>query len=124
MVKTDKGYEMVLMAFENWEKRGLASLYHSVSKDNNTWTKCTEIIKPTVDSNYWDNRGIYRSSMIKQDDIYIVFYSASNMYNIKGIGIMYGKDINNLKKEDINYKDDKRAAEKFDELLRNERKDE
>ena len=121
MVKTDKGYEMILMAFENWEKRGLASLYHSISIDNENWSKCTEIIKPTTDTNYWDNRGIYRSSMIKKDGVYLVYYSASNIYNIKGIGIMYGKDINNLKKVNIDYKNDKEAAKKFAKIIEEER---
>ena len=122
IVKTDKGYEMLLMAFENWEKRGLASLYHSESTDNENWTKCTEIIKPTTDSKYWDNRGIYRSSMIKKNDIYIVYYSASNIFNIKGIGIMYGKDINKLKRVGIDYKNDRDAVNKFNELLKDEQK--
>ena len=121
IIKTDEGYEMLLMAFENWEKRGIASLYHTVSKDNNVWEKCTEIIKPSSKTNYWDNRGIYRSSMIKKDGMYYVFYSASNKKNIKGIGIMYGKDINNLKKVDIDYINDKDASKKFQELIEKEK---
>ena len=121
VIKTDRGYEMLLMAFENWEKRGIASLYHTISTDNKNWSKCTEIIKPTTGSNYWDNRGIYRSSMIKKDGIYLVYYSASNIDNIKGIGIMYGKDINKLKSVDIDYINDKNAAEKFEELIMREK---
>ena len=121
IVKTDKGYEMLMMAFENWDKRGLASLYHSYSKDNEQWSKCTEIIKPSTNSKYWDNRGIYRSSMIKKDGIYLVYYSASDINNIKGIGIMYGKDINNLKRVDIDYTNDKDAAKKFEDLLQKEK---
>ena len=35
VVKTDKGYEMLVIAFKDIQKRGTASLYHSVSKDNN-----------------------------------------------------------------------------------------
>ena len=58
VIKTDLGYEMVMMAFKDWKARGIASLYYSSSKDNNTWSKCTEIIKPTTGGYYWDNRGI------------------------------------------------------------------
>ena len=121
IIKTDKGYEMLLMAFENWEKRGIASLYHTVSTDNENWSTCKEIVKPTTNTKHWDNRGIYRSSMIKKDGIYYVFYSASNTDNIKGIGIMYGKDINNLKSVNINYSKDEKAAEKFNELIEKEK---
>lgn len=122
VIKTDEGYEMVMMAFKNWKERGIASLYYSKSTDNVNWTKCTEIIKPSTKSDYWDNRGIYRSSLLKKDGIYYVFYGASNTENIKGIGIMYGKDINNLHKVDINYKEDKDATQKFEELIEKEQK--
>lgn len=118
VVKTDKGYEMLLMAIKDIEERGKASLYHTSSKDNKTWSKCKEIIKPTSETDYWDNRGIYRSSMIKKDGIYYVFYSASNKKNIKGIGIMYGKDINKLKSIDIDYINDRDAVQKFENLIK------
>lgn len=122
VIKTDLGYEMVMMAFENWKERGNASLYYSVSQDNITWSKCTEIIKPSKETDYWDNRGIYRSSVLKEEGIYYVFYSAANVKNIKGIGIMYGKDINNLHKLDIDYKNDKDAVKKFNRLIEIEKK--
>lgn len=112
---------MLLMAFENWDKRGVASLYHTSSTDNKTWKKCKEIIKPTTKTNYWDNRGIYRSSMIKKDGIYYVFYSASDKNNIKGIGIMYGKDIRKLKSVGIDYSNDKDAVKKFNKLIKKEK---
>lgn len=121
VVKTDKGYEMLIMAFKNWDKRGVASLYHTESKDNKKWSKCTEIIKPTSKTKNWDNRGMYRSSMIKKDGIYYVFYSASDKENIKGIGIMYGKDINKLHKVNIDYKNDIDAAKKFEKLIKKEK---
>ena len=121
VIKTDNGYEMLLMAFENWDKRGVASLYHTSSTDNKTWKKCKEIIKPTTKTNYWDNRGIYRSSMIKKDGIYYVLYSASDKNNIKGIGIMYGKDIRKLKSVGIDYSNDKDAVKKFNKLIKKEK---
>lgn len=121
VIKTDLGYEMVMMAFSNWKARGIASLYYSVSKDNNIWSKCTEIIKPTTGTYYWDNRGIYRSSLLKKDGIYYVYYGASNIHNIKGIGIMYGKDISNLHKVDIDYVNDKDAASKMQKLIEEEK---
>ena len=122
VIKTDLGYEMVMMAFKDWKARGIASLYYSSSKDNNTWSKCTEIIKPTTGGYYWDNRGIYRSSLLKKDGIYYVYYGASNIHNIKGIGIMYGKDINNLHKVDIDYINDKAAASKMQKLIEEKNK--
>ena len=121
VIKTELGYEMVMMAFENWKERGTASLYYSTSQDNITWSKCTEIIKPSKGTDYWDNRGIYRSSLLKEDGIYYIYYGASNTKNIKGIGIMYGKDINNLHKIDIDYKNDKQAVKKFEKLIQQEK---
>ena len=121
VIRTDLGYEMLMMAYTNIPERGKASLYHTTSEDNTTWKECTKIISPKPKTRQWDNRGIYRSCMIKQDGIYYVFYSASNKKNIKGVGIMYGKDINHLNKVNIDYKNDKKAAEKFQRLIEKEK---
>ena len=59
--------------------------------------------------------------MIKKDGIYYVYYSASNKENIKGIGIMYGKDINKLHKVNIDYKNDVDAVKKFEKLIKKEK---
>ena len=62
------------------------------------------IIKPTVGTKRWDNKGIYRSSFIYENDYYYVFYGGTSENYKHGIGFMYGKDIFKLKKVNTNFK--------------------
>ncbi len=107
VIHTEKGYEMIAVAYKNWKLHNDMNLYYSISNDGITWQKATTIIKPTTKSKNWDNRGIYRSSFIYEDGTYYVFYSGTSQDLHHGIGLMYGKDIHKLKKNNINYKDSK-----------------
>lgn len=95
VIKTDIGYEMITVAFENWSGRASMSLYYTVSNDNENWKVAQAIIKPSNIS--WDNGGLYRSTFIKIDGIYYVYYSGISKDGARGIGLSYGEDIYNLK---------------------------
>ena len=97
VIKTNKGYEMLLSSFENGQNRNDMDLYYTKSTDNINWDTCITILKHSNDPLSWDNRGIYRSSFLIKDGLYYVFYSATSTKGTKGIGITYGKDITNLK---------------------------
>ena len=97
VIKTNKGYEMLLSSFENGQNRNDMDLYYTKSTDNVSWDTCITILKHSNDPLSWDNRGIYRSSFLMKDGLYYVFYSATSTKGTKGIGITYGKDISNLK---------------------------
>jgi len=96
VIHTKKGYEMLLVAFPSWKYRNNMCLYYTTSQDNTNWKKAEEILCPTSKTNNWDNKGIYRSSFIYENGKYYVFYSGTSKKNDKGIGLIFGKNINQL----------------------------
>ena len=95
VIKTEKGYEMIIVAFPARKDSSTMNLYYFSSKDNISYTKGECILKPSNIS--WDNKGIYRSSLIYEDGIYYLYYSGISKDGLRGTGLSYGKDINNLK---------------------------
>ena len=100
VIKTQKGYEMIVVAFPSRKDSSTMSLYYFSSKDNINYTKGLCILKPSNVS--WDNKGIYRSSLIYEDGVYYLYYTGISKDGVRGTGLSYGKDINNLK--GYNYK--------------------
>lgn len=94
---TKNGYEMLIVAYTDWDHRALMNLYYTKSDDNKNYDTAQVILKPTTNTNNWDNSGLYRSSLIYENDMYYVFYSGQGTNNAKGIGLMYGKNIFELK---------------------------
>lgn len=98
IIHTARGYEMVIVSFENGTNRNEMSLYYSMSKDGLTdWSVAKKIIGPSVGRLGWDNRGLYRSSILYDSGVYYIFYSGINTNGNRGIGIAYGEDPYNLK---------------------------
>lgn len=97
VIHTKKGYEMLLVAFIDWERRAVMNLYYTYSKNNINYETAQVIMKPTTNTSYWDNSGLYRSSLIYENGTYYVFYSGQGTDNKKGIGLMEGKNIFELK---------------------------
>ena len=95
VIHTDKGYEMIVVAYTSWEDRLSMNLYYFVSKDNINYSKGIIILRPSVNS--WDNKGIYRSSLMYENGTYYLYYSAMSSTMERGIGLSYGKEIANLK---------------------------
>ena len=94
VIKTEKGYEILTVAYKNWKDRNSMNLYYFQSEDNITYTQGKIILRPSLIS--WDNRGIYRSSFIYEDGKYYVYYSALSTDFVRGIGLSYGENIENL----------------------------
>jgi len=110
VIKTEKGYEMITVAFDKWDNHNDMNLYYSVSQNETYgWTPARVILKPTKGTSYWDNRGIYRSCFIYENGVYIVYYSGTSKDLHHGVGIVYGKDIDKLKKVDTNFKNEKQV---------------
>lgn len=97
VIHTSNGYEMLMSAFKKGQDRNTMDLYYTKSKDNVNWDACKIILKHSKDKSAWDNRGIYRSSLLYQNGMYYVFYSGVSTTEQRGLGISYGTDINNLK---------------------------
>lgn len=121
VIHTEKGYEMIAVAYKNWKLHNDMNLYYSMSKDGIKWTTATKIMEPTTKTENWDNRGIYRSSFVYENGIYYVFYSGTSKELHHGIGLMYGKDIHKLKKNGINYKN-KKEVERLKQRINRETK--
>ncbi len=103
VIKTDKGYEMIVVALDSWENHNNMNLYYSSSKDGINWSVAKTILKPTKGTMLWDNRGIYRSSFIKENGVYFVYYGGTNEHLHHGIGLVYGKDIYHLKSTNVDF---------------------
>lgn len=95
IIHTEKGYELIVVAYTAKLDATSMNLYYFNSKDNINYTTGKAILKPSNIS--WDNKGIYRSSMIYEDGIYYLYYTGISKNLDRGIGLSYGKDINNLK---------------------------
>lgn len=94
VIHTEKGYELITVAYHYWEDRNSMNLYYFNSKDTKKWSEGKVILRPSVNS--WDNKGIYRSSILYDNDKYYIFYSGIGSDMERGIGIAYGSDIYNL----------------------------
>ena len=116
IISTQKGYEMIVVAFDNWKNHNDMSLYYTSSLDGMQWNEAKEIIKPTTPTKYWDNKGLYRSSFIYENGNYYVFYGGTSKKYTHGIGFMYGKDILHLKRVNTNFKN-KKEIEKLKKKL-------
>lgn len=80
-------YQMVVSAFLKGHNRLTMNLYYSESKDNRNWTLAKTILLPAKNTDRWDNRGIYRSSLLYDKGEYYLFYSATDKQGNAGIGI-------------------------------------
>lgn len=108
IIKTEKGYEMLTVAYDKWKNHNNMNLYYSYSqKETEGWAPAKIILKPTTKSNYWDNRGIYRSSFIYENGVYFVFYSGTSKDLHHGVGMVYGKNIEELEAVDTNFRSKK-----------------
>ena len=119
VIKSDLGYEMIVVAFDEWENHNDMDMYYSKSIDGITWDKATVVLKPTRGTGFWDNRGIYRSSFVKINGTYLVYYGGTNEDLHHGTGLVYGKDIHNLKSTNVDFKNKKESA-KFAKKLEKE----
>lgn len=120
VIKTEKGYEMLVVAFTTWAKRNDMSLYYTKSIDGINWDIANKVMDPAVKEKVWDNKGIYRTTFIYEDGIYYVFYGGTSRKGKHGIGLIIGKDIFNLRPNTIDWKKEN-ATELFNKMIEEER---
>ena len=90
-------YEMITVAFLNWKLRQIMPLFYSYSKDNINWSFPIKILEKSKNISNFDSKGLYRSSLIYLNNAYFLFYSGHNYMNKVGIGLLFGKNIKNLR---------------------------
>ena len=91
VVHEDGLYEMVVNAFEPGKSRRTMNLYYSKSQDNVNWTKAETILEPARYTNEWDNKGLYRASLMYEENECYLFYSGISKNSKKvyeGVGIL------------------------------------
>ena len=103
VIHTKEKYEMIVVAYTNWETRNDMNLYYTSSTDGINWETAKIILKPTKGTNNWDNKGIYRSSFIYENGNYYLYYSGTKQDYHHGIGFMYGEDIFKLQATDTDF---------------------
>ena len=95
--KTSNGYEMVFVAYPKNQKHHFnMNLYYCKSEDGYNWSKPIVILKPRKYKS-WDDGGIYRSALLKVDDVYHVIYTGWSKVGKVGLGHVQGVDIRSLK---------------------------
>lgn len=97
VIKTDKGYEMLVVAFDKWKNLNKMKLYYTYSENETDFKEAKVVLKPETRMNKWDNSGIYRSSFIYEDGKYYVFFGAQSKRKHRGTGLLEGKDLFDLK---------------------------
>ncbi len=99
VLRTPKGYEMVLSAFKKDATNHLTmNVYYSYSKNNIDYTPADVMLEPSRETDNWDNLGIYRSSMMYAEGKYYLFYPGINEEKGPlGIGIISGEGAYYLK---------------------------
>ena len=119
MIKTEKGYEMIFVAYKNWSAYHFMDLYYAKSEDGIHFEPAKPIMRSSEDINDWDGQGLYRSTFIYKDGMYYVWYCGRNR-KYKGMAIAFGKDITNLKATNIDFIKDEKAALKFKTVVKKE----
>lgn len=120
VIHTQNGYEMITVAWDKWANRNNMNLYYTLSNDETSFAKTKIILKPSKGTQYWDNKGIYRSSFIYENGKYYVFYGGTKKNYEHGVGLVYGKNIEKLHKIDIDFKETKQV-EKIKRQLQGEK---
>lgn len=99
VVHTDSGYEIVLCSESNedtLEGKNVRVLFWNTSKDGINFELPKIILKASDSDNAWDNGQIYRSTFVKVDGIYKLFYSAMDKKIRWHIGLTQGYSLDDL----------------------------
>lgn len=102
IIHTDLGYEMVVTAyFKDDFSLNIQTLWYALSTDGINFGTATKILESSKKDG-WDNQQIYRSSLLKIDSKYYLYYAGMNKDLRWHIGLATGSNPLNL----IGYKDD------------------
>lgn len=71
VMKSDDTYYMVVYCHDE-------NIIMSTSKDNITWTKAKVILSSNTTAGTWDSTGLYRSSIVKVEDEFYLYYTGKN----------------------------------------------
>lgn len=94
----EKELEIIATAFTPGNDNNSASLYYfKYDLEKGTSTTPGMIIDILPKGTGYDDKGIYRSSILKIDGCYYIYYSSIDRQNHRRMSLSYGPDIFNLK---------------------------
>ena len=97
VIHSDIGYEIISVAYDrSTNDRSKMSLYYFYSEDNLSYTEPKIILEPRKDDS-WDGRGLYRSSILRIEENYYVFYTGMANDGSVGVGLASGSSIGALR---------------------------
>lgn len=95
LIKTDLGYEIVINGYSNNEA-GNQGLYYAVSKDGVNFLPMKNLFNPSEGEESFDNGTLYKSSLVRLKNRYLLYYSARSKSGQWRIGLAEEKDITEL----------------------------
>ncbi|HAR85223.1 MAG TPA: hypothetical protein DCR69_05790 [Clostridium sp.] len=95
LIKTDLGYEIVINGYNNNEA-GNQGLYYAVSKDGVNFLPMKNLFNPSEGEESFDNSTLYKSSLVRLKNRYLLYYSARSKSGQWRIGLAEEKDITEL----------------------------
>ncbi len=116
VIHTRDKYEMLVVGYDKWANRNDMNLYYTSSTDGINWAIAKTILKPSVKTTNWDNKGIYRSSFIYENGKYYVYYGGTSKSYNHGIGFVYGENIFDLHNVNTNFKNEKEVNKLLEEI--------
>lgn len=90
MIASDLGYEFAVMAYNVGGQTAESELYYVLQREDGTFTKPRRIIPRREKPYQLGDKGIYRSSILKIDGMYNIYYTAHT--NVPGT-VVYDKCI-------------------------------
>lgn len=99
VVHTDKGYEIVYCAEpknDTMEGKNGKILFYNVSDDGINFGQSKVILRASGSNSAWDNKQIYRSTFVKVNGIYRLYYSAMDKKARWHIGLSQGYSLDDL----------------------------
>lgn len=98
-IHTKQGYEMVFCAFDHRlnDARQKMSLYYTSSTDNENYRPAIEILRPLTGINTWDNCGLYRSSLVYNNEQYYLYYSGIKDDKTRGVGLCTARSMDDFR---------------------------
>lgn len=90
IIKTNKGYEAVISAYGD-KNSAVQSLYYANSADGVSFSEFKLILSPSTGSNF-DNCSLYKASLVKLEDKYLLYYSARDKRGKWHIGLAKSMD--------------------------------
>lgn len=114
VISTDLGYEFITTCWEPGGNNNTADLYYHVTYNDGSNSKPIKILAKSEDITSIDHSAIYRSSILKENGKYFIFYSSIAKDTSRHMSLSYGESIYGLtgyKNHDLYRKQGNRVAE-------------